>query len=94
MLRVTGRADGENYQIGFVDICDTPYSEIVYAARRIGKEMYSLRSNEDWMTATTESTAIPFEAFARFERIPGAGPLLTRGPGQWAVGAGNVFAEP
>ena len=31
---ITGRADGENYQIGFVDICDTPYQEIVDCARR------------------------------------------------------------
>ena len=41
---VTGRADGENYQIGFVDICDTPYPEIIDAARRVGARMYQLRS--------------------------------------------------
>ena len=39
-----GRGDGENYQIGFVDICDTPYPEIIDAARRIGDRMYQLRS--------------------------------------------------
>jgi hypothetical protein len=43
---ITGRADGENYQIGFVDICDTPYQEIIGAARRIGAKMYPLRSAE------------------------------------------------
>lgn len=41
---ITGRGDGENYQIGFVDICDTPYRETLEASRRIGKEMYEIRS--------------------------------------------------
>jgi hypothetical protein len=42
----TGRSfDGENYQIGFVDICDTPYPEMIEAARAIGAEMYSYRLN-------------------------------------------------
>lgn len=35
--------DGENYQIGFVDICDTVYPEIVAAARRVGEDMYGYR---------------------------------------------------
>jgi hypothetical protein len=39
----TGRGDGENYQIGFVDVCDTPYVETIGAAREIGRTMYSLR---------------------------------------------------
>jgi hypothetical protein len=39
----TGRGDGENYQIGFVDICNTPYPEIVQAARDIGHSMYPYR---------------------------------------------------
>lgn len=39
----TGRGDGENYQIGFVDVCDTPYAETIEAAREIGRTMYSLR---------------------------------------------------
>jgi hypothetical protein len=39
----TGRGDGENYQIGFVDICNTPYPEIVQAARAIGQSMYPYR---------------------------------------------------
>ena len=40
----TGRGDGENYQIGFLDICDNPYPEIVQAARAIGRDMYAYRS--------------------------------------------------
>jgi hypothetical protein len=39
----TGRSDGENYQIGFVDICDTPYPEIIAASREIGAKLYDLR---------------------------------------------------
>ena len=37
---VTGRGDGENYQIGFVDICDTPYAETIDATRAIGERLY------------------------------------------------------
>ena len=40
----TGRGDGENYQIGFLDICDRPCPEIVQAARDIGRSMYDYRS--------------------------------------------------
>ncbi|MBN8218737.1 MAG: beta-agarase [Spirochaetes bacterium] len=42
-----GRAlDGENYQIGFVDNCDTPYAEIVAASRALGQTMYAVRSKK------------------------------------------------
>ncbi len=39
----TGRFDGENFQIGLVDVCDTPYPEMVQAARLIGKDLYKIR---------------------------------------------------
>lgn len=40
----TGRAwDEENYQIGLVDIADTPYRETVEAVRDVGDRMYRLR---------------------------------------------------
>ena len=39
----TGRGDGENNQTGFVDICDTPYDEIVQAAREVGDILYEYR---------------------------------------------------
>ncbi len=39
----TGRGDGENYQIGFIDICDRPYPEMVQAAREIGSTLYEDR---------------------------------------------------
>jgi len=41
----TGRGDGENYQIGFLDSVDTPYPEIVSASRRVGYDMYVYRWN-------------------------------------------------
>ena len=36
----TGRFDGENYQIGFVDVCDSPYPETIAAARAAGDRLY------------------------------------------------------
>lgn len=43
-----GRGDGENYQTGFVDVCDTPYAETVAAAREIGNELYGYRAIRGW----------------------------------------------
>ena len=40
----TGRVyDEENYQIGFVDIADTPYRETIEASREVGRRLYPLR---------------------------------------------------
>jgi hypothetical protein len=39
----TGRGDGENYQIGFIDICDKPYPETIKACREVGYTMYEYR---------------------------------------------------
>lgn len=39
---VTGRAyDEENYQIGFVDVADTPYRETIAACREVGYRLYN-----------------------------------------------------
>jgi len=43
----TGRGDGENYQIGFLDICDKPYPETIAACRRVGHGMYEYRLHEE-----------------------------------------------
>ncbi|MBS1371657.1 MAG: hypothetical protein HPZ91_17065 [Lentisphaeria bacterium] len=44
----TGRPkDGENMNIGMVDITDTPYPEMVDATRDIGQKMYEYRLRED-----------------------------------------------
>jgi len=40
---VTGRGDGENYQIGLVDICYNPYMEMIAALREIVYNMYKYR---------------------------------------------------
>ena len=42
---LVGRGDGENYQIGFVDVCDRPYTQLAAAARAIGETMYQTRSH-------------------------------------------------
>jgi glycosyl hydrolase family 42 (putative beta-galactosidase) len=42
---ITGRvSDGENYNIGFVDVTDTPYSGLAAAARSVHRTMYERRS--------------------------------------------------
>ncbi|MEO1451967.1 MAG: beta-galactosidase, partial [Bacteroidota bacterium] len=41
----TGREDGENYNVGFVDICDTPYEELIGKVRETTYEMYGYRVN-------------------------------------------------
>ena len=42
----TGRFDGENFQNGWVDVCDTPYAETVEAVRWVGDNMYRIRSED------------------------------------------------
>jgi hypothetical protein len=46
----TGRSDGENYQIGFVDICDRPHQEMIEASRGIASYMYNYRHNGEGHT--------------------------------------------
>lgn len=40
----TGRNDGENYNIGFVDVTDQPYRELVNAARETHKRLFGIHS--------------------------------------------------
>lgn len=40
---LTGRSDGENYQIGLIDVCDRPYTETIEACRSVGYKMYEYR---------------------------------------------------
>jgi agarase len=41
---LTGRTwDGENYNIGIVDVTDTPYPEMIAAAKQIHSEAYRRR---------------------------------------------------
>jgi len=39
-----GRMDGENYNIGFVNVTDDPYREMVSAAKTVASRLYALRS--------------------------------------------------
>ncbi|MCC7374912.1 MAG: beta-galactosidase [Verrucomicrobiales bacterium] len=42
---VTGRVyDEENYQIGLIDVADTPYAETIEAVRSVGERLYEIRS--------------------------------------------------
>ena len=40
----TGRFDGENFQVGLTDMCDTPYYETIEKVREIGYKMYDVRN--------------------------------------------------
>ncbi len=40
----TGRSDGENYNIGFVNVADIPYKELVDAARETHKGIFDIHS--------------------------------------------------
>ncbi len=40
----TGRNDGENYNIGFVDVTDRPYNELVTAAKETFSRLFSVHS--------------------------------------------------
>ena len=41
-----GRGDGENYQIGFLDICNRPYEPLVEAARASHEKLYQVAAGE------------------------------------------------
>lgn len=41
---LTGRFDGENYNIGLVTITDTPYPELTTEARKVNAQIYQLHS--------------------------------------------------
>jgi len=42
----TGRGDGENYQIGLLDVCDSPYPETIESCRTVGYDMYRRRAGK------------------------------------------------
>jgi hypothetical protein len=43
----TGRNDGENYNIGFVDVTDRPYNELVNATREIFRRLPAVHSGKE-----------------------------------------------
>ncbi len=50
-----GRFDGENYQIGFVDVCNREYPEIVESAKQTHEEVYRIISGN--LSPTTDKPA-------------------------------------
>jgi hypothetical protein len=42
----TGRNDGENYNIGFLDVADRPYTELIGAARETFKRLFDVHSGK------------------------------------------------
>ncbi len=40
----SGKDDGEDFQNGFADVCDTRYAETIEACRRIGYDLYAVRA--------------------------------------------------
>lgn len=42
----TGRFDGENYNVGFIDICDNPYEELIEKVKETTYSMYEYRSQQ------------------------------------------------
>ena len=52
-----GRFDGENYQIGFVDVCNKEYPEIVESAKKTNREVY-LVANGDMEPTREKQTEI------------------------------------
>ncbi len=51
-----GRFDGENYQIGLVDVCGRPYEELTAEMSRAHREAYRIRMGE--MEVTDEKPAV------------------------------------
>ena len=41
---MTGRFDGEYFQVGLTDVCDTPYAETIAALREVGYGLYATRA--------------------------------------------------
>ncbi len=42
----TGRFDGENYNVGFIDICDNPYEELIEKVKETTYGMYEFRRKQ------------------------------------------------
>jgi hypothetical protein len=40
----TGRFDGENYNVGFIDVCDNPYPELIEKVKETTYSMYEYRT--------------------------------------------------
>ncbi|MFL6353774.1 MAG: hypothetical protein ACJ74Z_18265 [Bryobacteraceae bacterium] len=43
----TGRNDGENYNIGFIDVTDRPYQELIGAAKQAHRRLFAVHSGSE-----------------------------------------------
>lgn len=43
----TGRNDGENYNIGYLDVCDRPYTELINATKETFKRLPDIHSGKE-----------------------------------------------
>jgi hypothetical protein len=43
----TGRGDGENYNVGLIDVTDKPYVELIQAARETHKRLFAVHSGSE-----------------------------------------------
>jgi len=62
---VTGRFDGENYNVGFVDVPDRPYDKLVAAAKVTHARLFDINSGKIPPTtrmAKTSDVGTPAEA--------------------------------
>jgi hypothetical protein len=55
---VLGRFDGENYNIGLVDICNRPYRELTEAAAETNRRIYAVASGQA-VPVSREAARIP-----------------------------------
>ncbi len=89
---LTGRYnDGEDYNIGFVDVGDTVYSTMVAAARSIHGQAYTLHQNIAALKFETESLTVPnyFTAAGGTERLITDDPSMSGSTGT-ILDAANV----
>ena len=52
----TGRMDGENYNIGIIDVTDRPYTEFVQAAQETHKRLFAVHSGSEQPFGTRSAT--------------------------------------
>lgn len=42
---LTGRSDGENFQVGFLNVGDSPYYDLINSVRKLNGQLYTIRAN-------------------------------------------------
>lgn len=65
----SGRFDGENMQVGWTDVCDTPYWETIAGIREIGSQLYSIRAKDGAAAAKAKPARAKVVAFKDADKI-------------------------